>query len=222
MKLLTFYTDSHIEIFKNYFLSSYEEHLKNDFELIECKYDQICADGSYGSDGFNHTMIGKIEHIVKNINPGESLPLVFSDCDVQFFKNIKEDILSEIENFDIKFQDDVVCVCAGFFICKQNEKTLSFFEDVLKSLKDLVNLNYDDQQIINNFLRTNRHPLNHGLLPKEKYFTVASSNQAKQWNGETFTIPKEIISHHANWTVGVHNKMKLLEYVKSNRERFDS
>lgn len=217
MKLVTFYTQSHIEIYTKYFLPSFNEFLINDFELIECNYEQVCTDGSYGSKGFNQTMIGKIEGIVKNIDLSDERPMVFADCDIQFFKNIKSDVIEEVENYDIKLQDDIVCMCAGFFVCKQNEKILHFFNDVLENLKNLVNQGYDDQQIINNFLKSNKHPISYGLLPKEKYFTVASSNGAKQWNGETFSIPKGIIVHHANWTVGIENKIKLLNYVKNNR-----
>lgn len=217
MKLLTFYTKTHLEIFEKYFLESFNEFLKEDFELIESFYEQICLDGSYGSQGFNETMIGKIEHIVKNIDINDPNPLIYADCDIQFFSNIKNDVLEQIKDYDIKFQDDINCICAGFFVCKQNNKILSFFNEVLKSLKDLTSLGYDDQRIINNLLPRNKYNISYDKLPVEKYFTVAASNNAKQWNGESFEVPKNVIVHHANWTVGVENKKKLLDYVRNNR-----
>lgn len=217
MKLLTYYTNSHKKIYELFFLPSYNEFLNEDFKLVNSEYDQITEDISYGTNGFNQTMIGKIEHILKNIDTDDKEPLVFSDCDVQFFQNISNDLKKEIEDYDIKFQDDIVCVCAGFFICKQNENVKFFFENVLNNLKNSFINGYDDQQIINSFLRSGKYNLKHGLLPKNKYFTVASSNNSKQWTGESFIIPKNILVHHANWTVGIENKLKLLEYVKSNR-----
>ena len=34
------------------------------------------------------------------------------------------------------------------------------------------------------------------------------------WDGQDFNIPADIIMHHANWIVGVQNKIKLLNLVK--------
>lgn len=217
MKLLTFYTDSHKELFENYFLDSYNKFLKSDFVLLESHYKQVCEEASYGTPGFGETMIGKLEHIIDNIDTSDKNPLVFSDCDVQFFKNIKQDIIDDLGDYDIKFQDDVLCVCAGFFVCKQNDKVLNFFKDVLFTLNQTVSRGMDDQQIINIFLNSNKHPLRHSKLPKTKYFTVAVSTNAKQWIGQDFHIPEDIIVHHGNWTVGIENKIKLLDYVKSKR-----
>jgi hypothetical protein len=217
MKLLTFYTESHKELFKSFFLNSFNEYLKDDFILLESNYKQVCEKASYGTPGFGETMIGKLEHIIKNIDVNDNQPMVFSDCDVQFFKNIKTDILEDLGEFDIKFQDDILCLCAGFFVCRQNEVVLNFFKDVLHTLLLTIQNGMDDQQIINTFLTTKNHSISFDKLPREKYFTVASSTNAKQWNGEKFIVPNNIILHHANWTVGLDNKFKLMEYVKNNR-----
>lgn len=217
MKLLTFFTNSHLEIYENYFLPSFESYLKNDFELLESHYEQICENGSFGSSRFGETMIGKLEHIIKNIDINDTQPLVYSDCDVQFFGEIKNDLLTEIENYDLKLQNDILCMCAGFFICKQNQNVLNFFTDVLNTLKNSSLPNDDDQRIINEFLNKKVYPLKYDTLPCDKYFTVAYANNSRQWNGEDFNIPSTILVHHANWTVGINNKLKLLEYVKSNR-----
>lgn len=217
IKLLTFFTNSHKNLYEKYFIPSYDEHLKNDFTLIVSHYKQVCAQASYDTPGFGETMIGKIEHIIENITITDDSPLIFADCDIQFFSNFREDIINELGEFDIKFQDDIVCVCAGFFICKQNQKILSFFNDILTTLKTTVKNGMDDQKLINHFLKTNKHPIKHGKLSAEKYFTVASVNGAKQWTGSDFIIPNTILVHHGNWTVGIENKFKILEYVKNKR-----
>ncbi len=217
IKLLTFFTDSHVPLYEKYFVPSYNTYLKDDFELYESHYEQVCEKASYGTPGFGETMIGKLNHIIDYIDLNDENPLVFADCDIQFFNNFKDDIINELDDYDIKFQDDILVVCAGFFICKQNQKILNFFNDIRKTLVDTVKNGMDDQQLINLFLRTNKHPLKHGVLSRDKYFTVASANGGKQWNGSDFNIPKTILVHHGNWTVGLENKFKLLEYVKNNR-----
>ena len=36
-----------------------------------------------------------------------------------------------------------------------------------------------------------------------------------QWKGQNFDIPENLLMHHANWTEGIDNKIKLLEIVKN-------
>ena len=57
------------------------------------------------------------------------------------------------------------------------------------------------------------------LLPKE-FFTYGVFNNG-EWdypenNIIDFKIPSDIIFHHANWTIGIDNKLKLLNFVKDN------
>ena len=42
----------------------------------------------------------------------------------------------------------------------------------------------------------------------------------KLWdNDQNFNIPSKIVMHHANWVIGVNNKIKLLEATRSNYEQ---
>ncbi|CAG7581509.1 MAG: hypothetical protein SLAVMIC_00877 [uncultured marine phage] len=215
MKLLTFYSDSHEDLYKEFFLSSYNEHLKDSFELKAKHVTQHSQSGDYGSDGFSETMLEKINHIIESINPEENEPLVFADCDIQFFGDFKEDIVKQLGDMDIKFQNDVVCRCAGFFVCQQTDKVLTFFENIKKILIKNMRPGVDDQVVINSALQQNLFPnLNHGMLDN-KYFTVAMVTGAQQWTGQDFTIPPNILTHHGNWTVGMNNKIKVMNYVKN-------
>jgi hypothetical protein len=215
MKLLTFYSDSHENLYKEFFLSSYEEHLKDSFELKAKHVTQHSPTGDYGSVGFSETMLEKINHIIESIDTSDEEPLVFADCDIQFFGDFKEDIISQLGEYDIKFQNDVACRCAGFFICKQSEKVLNFFENIREILKKNMRPGVDDQVVINQVLDKNLFPnLIHGLLDN-KYFTVAMATGSKQWVGQYFDVPNNIYTHHGNWTVGMENKIKLMNYVKN-------
>ena len=215
MKLLTFYSDSHEDLYNEFFLSSYNQHLKDSFELKAKHVTQHSPSGDYGSEGFSETMLEKINHIIESIDTGDNEPMVFADCDIQFFGDFKEDIIAQLGNSDIKFQNDVVCRCAGFFVCRQSDKVLNFFENVRQILIKNMRPGVDDQVVINSALQQNLFPnLNHGLLDN-KYFTVAMATGAKQWNGEDFNTPKNIYTHHGNWTMGMDNKVKLMNYVKN-------
>ena len=211
MKLLTFYSDSHQKMYNDYFLISFNEHLKDSFELNPKKIEQISKSGDYGSDGFSHTMVEKINHIIDNIDVNDSEPLVFSDCDVQFFNDFSNEVIVELDDKDIKFQSDITCLCAGFFFAKQNSTTLNFFKDVKKLLLTVVDKKVDDQQVINHIIK--QYPINWGTL-SNKYYTIAMSTGPRQWNGEDFNLSFNINAHHANWTLGIDNKYKLMDKVK--------
>jgi hypothetical protein len=219
MKLLTFYSETHKKMYEDYFLDSYKEYLKDELDIIPLEIEQLSKDGSFGSVGFEETMIHKLEHIINNIDLSEDY-LIYADCDIHFFSPIVDDLIKELGDYDIKFQDDKVCLCAGFFICKQTEEVKNFFIKVLNILKGyMINgklrSNISDQIIINQIY--NREHINIGKLPSDKYFTVAHANGGKQWKGEDFIIPDNIKVHHSNWTVGVDRKIEMMEYIRNNK-----
>lgn len=224
IKILTFYTESHNQIYNDYFLSSLSEKISSEkFDLIPFFGKQLSNSGSYNTPGFEETMFYKIDHIIKNIDTDSSDLLVFSDCDVQFLNDFTERAQTDMMNFDILFQDDITCACAGFFIAKQTREVLDFFIQVRSIM--YMNLGKDgklasgmsDQSIINLLIRQNK-VIKTGLLPRDVYFTIASSTGPKQWMGEDFNIPFNIHVHHANWTVGIENKIRLMEMVKLKYE----
>jgi len=216
MDLLTFYSDSHKEIYEDYFLKSFNEHLSESFDLKVKKIEQLSPNGDYDSSGFMETMMDKLKLILEHLHVGTD-PFVFADCDIQFFRDFKEDILRELGGNDIRFQDDIVCRCAGFFVAKRNDEVKRFFDIVYKETPKYFQ-QQSDQTAINVILNSQQNfglKLNERVLPRNKYFTVAASTNAKQWAGQDFNIPTTLVAHHANWTVGLDNKIKLLQFVKN-------
>ena len=65
-------------------------------------------------------------------------------------------------------------------------------------------------------LQSNNLNIKYDTLDPTKYFTIGYSTKGTQWTPETgdLDIPKTILMHHANWTAGVENKIKLLNFVK--------
>lgn len=222
MKLLTYYSTSHYKFYKDFFEPSFNTYLKDDFQLHAIKVPQHCESGNFCTKGWQRTMLEKVNWIVENIDPTNTNPFVYSDCDVQFLNPIHADILKDLENFDIKFQDGGACYCAGFFIARQSNKILQFFKSVQEELLATIDKDgywFSDQAVINNLLRKITK-IKAGKLPRDKYFSygTGAGTHAGPWRGNDFKVPETILMHHGNQCIGVENKHKLMTYVKNQVE----
>lgn len=47
-----------------------------------------------------------------------------------------------------------------------------------------------------------------------RFFTIGHILKGK-WNGQDFVLPKNIVMHHANFTIGCRSKIQLLDLVKN-------
>lgn len=208
MKLYTFYSESHRDIYENHFLKSFYEYgLDKKFELDATLVEQR-GKGDFGTKGFNETMEDKIKILIRAAEENPDKPFVYADCDIQFFKDFHDDILTYLDDkTDMAAQSDDGTICAGFFVAKGNKVMKKFFNYIQKVTPKYTN----DQVAIN----ANKGRMRYRLLPSDKYFTIASVNGARVWKGETgFKIPENIMVHHANFTVGVERKVELFNYVK--------
>jgi hypothetical protein len=221
MKLYTFYSDSHKEIYEDYFLKSFNDcGLNKSFELDVTRIEQRGI-GGWGSEGFNESMIDKVKILQRASQENYGKHFVFSDCDVQFFGDFKEDILGYTsDELDMIAQSDEGAICAGFFIAKGSEKLERFFNLIRHETPKLIG-KADDQAAINEHC----HQISHALLPTDKYFNISSEWELKRtligghkgWEaGKPCNLPKNMLIHHANWTEGVHNKMKMMSYIRGN------
>jgi len=205
MRLITFYTESHKELIENYFLPTIEKF--NEFDVKIENFDQNC-EGYYRCDGWGDAMLNKVNLIIRTIKETWGDYFVYSDCDIMFFDKIKDQLLKSIRNHDISFQHDGNSVCAGFFICKSNENTLKLWETVKENTYKFN----DDQLTLNQYLDI----INYNRLPIS-FFTIGNVNGFKRWDGEkSYSIPKNIVMFHANWTIGVNRKIELFNYIIDN------
>jgi hypothetical protein len=212
-KLITFYSETHEVLYGLFHVTLKNINKEQKYDLRTKKIDQISPTGEYESPGFDLAMLEKISWIIKNIDVNDPNYLIFSDCDVQFFRDIDEDL----GDYDIKFQEDLGSYCAGFFIAKQNNTVLEFFKYVYEALKMNLNGVIHDQTMINYILNNNAFPgIKVGMLPRDKYWTVANINGGKRWEpGDIITeVPTNIVMHHANFTVGISNKINLIAEVR--------
>ena len=117
---------------------------------------------------------------------------------------------------DVALYNNRDTCCAGFFVCKTNNKTVHLWQSILEHMNSLpTNTNEQDQSLLNHYL--DKIDIKYKTL-SHKFFTLAR-HKPELWDQKNnyfdFTIPDDIIAYHANWTHGIENKIALLNYVQS-------
>jgi hypothetical protein len=84
MKIYTFYTQTHISLYQDYFLASYERFLKNSFELIPHFGVQKTQIGDFTDPEMGNQMDEKISLVVNAIRQNVGKWIIYADCDIQF------------------------------------------------------------------------------------------------------------------------------------------
>ena len=210
MKLITFFSKSHACLYKKFMNTfPYDE----DVDLIVRYMPQEC-DGNYDTwnENWMKTMYRKVQYIIDYLDElknGELL--IHADIDIVFYKSFAKDLrklMSDSED-DIMFQNDGNTLCMGFFVVRKSDEIVRLFNTVYERMKDYEH----DQDAMNKILPTSN--IQYGKLP-ERYFSYGPLNGLKRWTPECeyVNVPHDIVMHHANWTVGVDNKLKLIEQVK--------
>ena len=199
MKIYTAYSDSHKGMFEQFFLPT----VPKEFDLKIEVFPQECPSGTFYEKGWGTTCRRKIDLFVRACEENMGTHFVFADADLQFFGNCKDVLLEELGEKDFACQNDVICACSGFFIAKGNQKVLDMFHRMG------THYEAEDQTSLNR----NLHMVDWKML-SHRFFTIAMVT-GNRWYGQDVEIPKDILVHHANWTTGVDNKIKLLEFVKA-------
>jgi hypothetical protein len=213
IRLYAFYTNSHTALLNDWFLPSLKA-LHDDFELKIIKLPQECPSGVYGTQGYNTTMRRKVEMNIKAIQETMGSWFVCSDVDIQFFEPVKEDLTRRINQFDLIIQlhnPKGNVVCAGFFACKSNKRTLEMWQEVLVLM--LSDPKLEDQQALNIVLRKSKNKVKWGTLPIT--YMVGRPATGGAWKpGSILPVPEGVKLHHANWTRGMQNKIAQLKQVR--------
>lgn len=217
MKLYTFYTETHKSLYDNFFIPSWEENnLSSNFELITLSGQQFSETGNFNSQGTLDTWDERLSMFLDIIEDNYGDFFIYSDCDVQFFGNFYDDITSRInENTDMLAQSDMGTICAGFMVVQANKIMKKFFEKIKKELRNFSN----DQMCINHYKMMMRSK----LLPEDLYFTIANSNGGTVWTPQqnNLMLPENMLVHHGNYTIGIENKTKLMEFVKQKMKSYE-
>lgn len=196
--------------------------LQDDYGL-EVHYCPVQGVSRYRNDVFVESVLFKAEIIINTIKKNWRDVFVYSDVDVQFFRPTKTILLNAIQNYDIVCQKDdpYGSLCAGFWVARANKRVLKLWENVYKAIRS----ERRDQNVFNrllrlsstsrilNILKSMALPCRFTILPDT--FFGGGTLTGKLWEpGIDLSVPEDIALHHANWAIGVENKVAQLQYVR--------
>ncbi|MDZ7842072.1 MAG: putative nucleotide-diphospho-sugar transferase [Gammaproteobacteria bacterium] len=168
-------------------------------------------------DDWTRSVIFKCDRIVDAIRENRGEIIVYSDVDIQFFGPVKESILKAMKNREVACQLDSPAgiLCTGFFAVRANDATLAVWQEVRRRLEKEKR----DQKAFNRILQK-APEIRFGHLPTQ--FFGPGTFLRQSWRKlDRFYIPLKPLMFHANWVVGVENKLLLhrraREVVKTGR-----
>jgi MoaA/NifB/PqqE/SkfB family radical SAM enzyme len=205
MKLISVYTESHESLKDRWFLPT----LKDDYD-ISVHRCEARGHGIFMETDWTEAVCFKAQKIIQAIEESWGSIFVYSDVDIQFFAPTKERILQALANKDIVCQLDAPGgrLCTGFFAARANALTLRLWEEVHEAVK----IEHRDQSAFNRIVREIEE-IRYGYLPVQFFGTGTFTG--KRWSpGCKLYIPPSPLMYHANWTIGIDNKVALLKQVR--------
>jgi lipopolysaccharide biosynthesis glycosyltransferase len=176
------------------------------------------CEGSFGTREFFKSCFNKIKFIIHALhNLADNSYLIYLDTDICVFKNVAEEMRKELGEYDICFQrDGKSSHCAGMFICRKNDSTTQFFENVLVALcsdEEYYTSQASDQTAINEMLPHSN--LRYSMLSSR--FTTYGNIAQELWTPSSpkFKLDADVVAFHANFTIGLQNKAELLNRVRN-------
>jgi len=208
MKIFTFHSDSHKDMLENYFLPT----VPDDMDICVKKIPQECKSGSFESDGWMDSMRRKVQYIIDCCKTEKDI-FVHSDCDIQFFKPFKEELLTIMDEhqLDLLAQEDIPGpICCGFMAIKPSTLTADMFKNVIQVMNTS---NINDQHSLNHLIKSG-YPVKWKTLD-DRYYSVWRSIRSV-WDGkqELGDIRKDIVMHHANFIEGIELKTECMDIVR--------
>jgi len=204
IKLYYFWTKNQEELLNNYFLPTFLNHNKENFDLVGEEFSNDYDISHFGSVGFKKLIIQKVKAIINILdNSLENEFFVVSDIDIQFFDSIYNTIIEYMnKNKDIIFQKENYgsdAINTGFMLIKNTKQTKEFWIDILNDLKS------SDE----NFF------INEQALANLKLDQISSDTfNGTIWNWSQGLLNSKIILHHANCVATTQDKILQLEHVK--------
>lgn len=214
MRLVTYYTPTHADMCRRFVL----ERAAAFSEVISVEYEQTCPTASFKDAGWNRCMDDKLLTLLRL--PVDGKPTLYVDADVLVRPGLAEWATFHIRRMqydEVAYSDDVLQWCAGIMLFRVTDKTRRWWELVLDMSRLL---DQPDQDVIH-VLRANakRLPVPMSLLPGDRICNWATIGNTTVWQGQPIDVPKTCLAWHANWTIGVDMKTRMLEHVAASATR---
>ena len=200
MRLLTVYSPTHRQLFERFLRPSATE-----FRVVAKRLPQT-GNGQYMNRHWLDAMWRKVDFIYRKMWWMRGQVFVFADADVQLFPPVRDFLAHELGDYDMAFQEDVGTQCAGFFVARANARVRQLYATLRAQLREYPN----EQTALNDMLDLVKWK----SLPRS-VFTVGRLTGGEVWDGESLDVPTDLRAHHANYTVGLDNKARLMELVRA-------
>lgn len=173
----------------------------------------ICdkKEGNWGTENFNRLGFLRIEQILDYLESGFNV--FVSDVDVHWITPIPKIQM----NADLCAQlDPDTGFCLGAIFYTPNDWIMEILRRCLDEKEKWIEANANDQIAFNGYYR--QASQDHGkiftydFLQVESWGTIRACNDL--WNGQEFDLPESLDGFHANYTIGLKNKTKLLNDVR--------
>jgi hypothetical protein len=207
------YTPQFKTLYERYFLPS----IKDDFELIVKEIPEECLTGAFRSEGWDKTMLRKLELLEEAILTHQEDQIFFySDIDIVFLKPILEASLALLGDKDFVVQQGwpKSRLCAGFFVIRGNEKTHLWIKEAHRLLKDKTCP--DDQIALQEALK-GREGIKWDFLPPNQFSNgrYVLKELAGYYSKESeLACDGSILLFHATSCIGPDNKCHFLTRVR--------
>ena len=202
------FTPSHRLLTERYFVPT----LPPDVDL-HLRYVESEGAGRIQDESWRRAILWKVELIVEAIERHAGGCFAYSDVDAQFFGSFAAWFHRALEHHDLAFQPDAPgpALCAGFFFCRANPITHAFWSEVLQQVR-ATDAREDDQSVAQR-LAGQKAGLRSCCLPP--IFYGGGTMTGRNWNpGDKLRLPRGVVMHHANFTLGVENKVRQLDHVR--------
>lgn len=220
MKFFCYCTESYQVLVDQWLVPSFQ-----DFGGITVwESERVGPPVNYKEAGWYHIVAEKAECILRAIRENRGELIVFLDPDMQFFAPLEIILRGLMGQFDLLVARDSPqgVMCSGFMVMRASIKTERLWTNIRD---DIGKGRRDDQDCLNRLLRGriipgslssrgfNRYLIRWGYLPPA--FFSGGMLTGRLWSpGETLEVPEVIVMHHANYTVGLNQKIAQLEYVR--------
>jgi hypothetical protein len=207
VKLYAICSPSHDEMLTKHFLPSIPDELRPANVRIIA---QPPGEHLFNGPGFMESVRLKMEFLLEALQV-EQEPFLFSDVDVRFYGSVAGDLLTWLGDNHMAFQEEGPGggLCTGFMVCRPAPEVYRLIGSTLLLMKKLGG---HDQTAMNELLPFSS--VRYCRLPS-RYWTYGFANKGVWEPGMVVTPPNDLLVHHANFTMGVDNKLSLLDAVLS-------
>ncbi len=200
MRLYTHATPSHHELLNGWLLPT----ASAEFDVIVGTSEQH-GSGRYDDQDWGKNTHQKSRTMLRAVTENIGDVVVWSDCDVQILRPCRDRLLELLGDHDIAASrnDKGGGLCSGFYVVRCTPETASFFDGIVNS--DVFEegrrpkSSLTDQHVFNQNIAT----LDYVVLPGNEF-----------WCNRFPLDVQNIRVHHANWIIGVPNKIAALKEVR--------